>query len=98
MTSTFANEMIEEEAHALKTMATWRIISLCVALPGICLTAYNSYRKEVAHHQHVHEHGRAEFVPYTHLRLRKKAFPWGDGNHTLVHNAEVNPLPDGYEG
>lgn len=95
--STFAQEVQEVEAHAQKTMVTWRYISLFVAVPGVCLTAYNSWTKEEEHHHHVEEHGRPEFVPYTHLRVRSKPFPWGDGNHSLFHNPESNPLPDGYE-
>lgn len=97
MGSTLTNEFAEEEAHALKTTVTWRKISMFVALPGVALAAYNSITKELAHMKHVKEHGRAEFTAYPHLRLRNKPWPWGDGNHSLVHNPDVNALPDGYE-
>ena len=95
--STLAEEMAEEEAHALKTMATWRNFAFLVAIPGCVLTAYMSYQKEMEHHKHEEEHGRPEFVPYGHLRVRNKPFPWGDGNHSLIHNPHANALPDGYE-
>lgn len=93
MASTFFQEMIEEESHALKTMVTWRNISLFGAIPAILITAYRAYKKEVEHHKHE----RDEFVGYEHLRRRIKPFPWGDGNHSLIHNPHTNPLPDGYE-
>lgn len=95
--STFVQERIDEEVHALKTMVTWRNISLFVAIPAVLITAYSSYVKEMAHMKHHEEHGNPEFLPFTHLRIRNKPFPWGDGNHTLLHNPDVNPLPDGYE-
>ena len=49
-------------------MKTWKLISYFVAIPGILICTYNMYLKEKEHH----EHPRAEFVPYSHLRIRSK--------------------------
>ena len=95
--SSFVDHYKAEEEHALKTMATWKKISLFIAIPGVCLTAYHAYAAEKEHIAHEQEHGRPEFIPYTHLRIRSKPFPWKDGNHSLFHNAHTNPLPEGYE-
>ncbi|KAG7272683.1 hypothetical protein CRUP_008511 [Coryphaenoides rupestris] len=73
---------------------TWKILSYTVALPGVAVCMANAYMKMQAHHAN---HVTPEFVPYPHLRLRSKRFPWGDGNHSLFHNPENNALPAGYE-
>merc|ERR1712136_584167 len=75
------------------SMRMWKNISLFVALPAIGLTMVNAYLGEMEHMSHP----RPPFVAYEHLRIRTKAFPWGDGNKTLFHNPRVNALPDGYE-
>ncbi|CAL8274623.1 unnamed protein product [Lota lota] len=71
---------------------TWKILSFVLAMPGVAVCMANAYMKMQAH-----SHEAPEFVPYAHLRLRTKKFPWGDGNHSLFHNAHANALPDGYE-
>ncbi|XP_058464432.1 cytochrome c oxidase subunit 6A1, mitochondrial [Malaya genurostris] len=71
----------------------WKKLSFFVAFPAVGLCMLNVYLK----HQEEHGHARPEFVPYEHLRIRNKRFPWGDGKKSLFHNAHVNPLPDGYE-
>ena len=91
--STFAQNLEAQEKHAMKSTSMWKFISLFVALPASALVAWNAYRLETEHWSHP----RADFIPYTYLRIRKKPFPWGDGNHTLLHNPSVNPLPTGYE-
>ncbi|XP_022803702.1 cytochrome c oxidase subunit 6A, mitochondrial-like [Stylophora pistillata] len=91
--ASLAEKELAEAKHAESTMKTWKLISYFVAVPGIIICTYNTYLKEKEHH----EHPRAEFKPYSHLRIRSKLFPWGDGNHSLFHNPHVNPLPDGYE-
>ncbi|XP_062551895.1 cytochrome c oxidase subunit 6A2, mitochondrial [Armigeres subalbatus] len=72
---------------------TWRNLSFFVAVPAVGLCMLNTYLK----HQEEHGHPRAEFIPYEHMRIRNKRFPWGDGRHSLFHNPHVNPLPTGYE-
>jgi len=76
--------------HAGTGMKQWKLLSFIVALPGCGLCFLNA----VLSHEH---HEQAEFIPYEHLRLRTKRFPWGEGKKSLFHNAHTNALPDGYE-
>ncbi|XP_043488287.1 cytochrome c oxidase subunit 6A1, mitochondrial-like [Polistes fuscatus] len=71
--------------------ALWRNLYLFVGIPATLLGLLNCYLTE-------QEHGeRPEFIPYEHLRIRHKRFPWGDGQRSLFHNPHTNPLPTGYE-
>merc|ERR1712157_271173 len=75
------------------SMSMWKKTSFFVAFPAIGLAMVNAYIGEMEHLSH----DRAKFVPYEHLRIRTKAFPWGDGNKSLFHNPKTNALPEGYE-
>lgn len=75
------------------SMKMWKNVSIFLAAPAIVLAMVNAYLGEMEHMSHP----RPKFVPYEHLRIRNKPFPWGDGNKSLFHNPKVNALPDGYE-
>merc|ERR1739838_289191 len=62
----------------------WKILTFVVALPGVAVCMLNMYLKEQQHAAAHHE--QPEFTAYSHLRIRNKRFPWGDGVKTLFHN------------
>ncbi|XP_037661296.1 cytochrome c oxidase subunit 6A1, mitochondrial-like [Choloepus didactylus] len=70
----------------------WKVLTYFVVLPVAGVSMLNCILKS-----HEGEHERPEFITYPHLRIRSKPFPWGDGNHTLLHSPHVNPLPTSYE-
>ena len=72
----------------------WKKVFLYVSCPAILLGIINTAITEKEHYDHYH---RPEFIPYEHLRIRRRPFPWGDGNHSLFHNPRTNPLPEGWE-
>jgi len=75
---------------------TWKMLTFLVGGPAIIFGHYMAFRPHFAPYPGEDPHARPDFVPYEYLRLRSKAFPWGDGNHTLFHNDHSNALPDGY--
>uniref|UniRef100_A0A674M994 Cytochrome c oxidase subunit n=1 Tax=Takifugu rubripes TaxID=31033 RepID=A0A674M994_TAKRU len=74
------------------TARTWKILTIVLAFPGVSVCMANAYVKGQEHPPE-----QPDFVAYSHLRIRTKKFPWGDGNHSLFHNAHTNALPEGYE-
>ncbi|XP_012258957.1 cytochrome c oxidase subunit 6A2, mitochondrial-like [Athalia rosae] len=79
--------------HGPEAIKFWKNLSYFVAFPAIILCTVNTYLV----HEEEHKQPRPEFIPYDHLRIRTKSFPWGDGQHTLFHSPEYNALPTGYE-
>lgn len=67
----------------------WKLLSLAAMVATAAFGAYTYHTYE--HHE------PPEFIPYEHLRIRTKRFPWGDGQKSFFHNPKVNALPDGYE-
>ncbi|KAF7989122.1 hypothetical protein HCN44_007432 [Aphidius gifuensis] len=72
----------------------WHNLTFFIALPSVIImtiiTMYNVKEEN--------KKPRPEYRPMEYMYIRTKRFPWGDGNHTLFHNPERNPIPpNGYE-
>ncbi|KXJ21558.1 uncharacterized protein LOC110254009 [Exaiptasia diaphana] len=83
--SSFRQALQEEEKHAEGTLKNWKRISLFIAIPATLTIGYKAFF--VDHEEHPNPDN---YVPYSHIRIRNKAFPWGDGDHSLFHNDHVN--------
>jgi len=90
--STTAQRARAQAPHGDSTWKKWRAATFLAAIPVLIVGHLNAFV-----FVDPEEHKRPEFVPYEHMRTRTKRFPWGDGNHSLMHNPQVNALPDGYE-
>merc|ERR1711990_398080 len=78
--------------HDADSWKWWKKLFLFVAAPVIILGNLNAF--VLADPSDMEP---PPFVAYDHLRIRTKKFPWGDGNHSLIHNSHTNALPEGFE-
>merc|ERR1712154_315004 len=86
----YSDSAHEHHDHAASARK-WKLAFFYAGVPLTAAIGYNAFFIMDTHPE------RQEFVPYPHLRIRNKAFPWGDGNKSLFHNPYYNALPDGYE-
>ena len=82
--SKYALEQAEAAEHAGRTYKYWKYISIFVCAPVLSYLIYKE-GKEFLHE----EMEQREYIPYSHMRIRNKQFPWG--NKSLFHNQLVNP-------
>ncbi|EEB14033.1 cytochrome c oxidase polypeptide Via isoform 1, putative [Pediculus humanus corporis] len=80
---------VEGISKYAETASLWKKTFIFACIPILALCTFSVM---------IEEHPeRPEFVKYSYLRIRKKKYPWGDGNKTLFHHPHYNALPDGYE-
>lgn len=81
---------MEDDAN-LVPAELWRKLSLYVALPALLIAGANAYTLWNEHWEHeAHRPPPSERPQYEYLNIRRKAFPWGDGDKTLFWNDKVN--------
>ena len=83
-----------EKPEVIQGVELWRKVTYYVALPGSLLASIYCIYYHLEHEKHSH---RPEFIPYEHLRIRTKRFPWGNGDQTFFHNPKLNATSQGYE-
>lgn len=73
----FGHSGTPEELDA--TAEKWKKIFLGICVPSILICSVHCYITEKEHLSHP----RPEFKKYDYMYIRKKPFPWGDGNVSL---------------
>ncbi|KAJ1919885.1 hypothetical protein H4219_001665 [Mycoemilia scoparia] len=81
----------KEEANT--AAETWKKVSLFFAVPLCIGFGIKATNDELHHIEHL-KHDPPKFAPYSYLRIRRREFPFGDGDHTLFHNPLTNPDPE----
>ncbi|KAL4223204.1 Cytochrome c oxidase subunit 6A1 [Mactra antiquata] len=79
---------MQEEERSCKT---WMYTTALVAIPGVALCVVNAFFTDPE------DHSPPEFIQYEHLRVRRKAFPWGNGDRSMLHNPQTNATSEGFE-
>ncbi|XP_050435632.1 cytochrome c oxidase subunit 6A2, mitochondrial-like [Adelges cooleyi] len=92
----FTKEKLNEfnKPEVLQGVKMWKNFTFYLALPGCLLASIYCIGAHLEHEKHVK---RSEFVPYEHLRIRTRRFPWGNGDQTFFHNPKLNATSQGYE-
>ncbi|KAK6019888.1 cytochrome c oxidase subunit VIa [Ostertagia ostertagi] len=68
---------------------TFKNIFVFASIPCLVLAMYAAY----VDHSARKKRGRPKYINYAYLNVRKKPFPWGDGNHSLFHNPHTQYVP-----
>ncbi|KAF0773911.1 cytochrome c oxidase subunit 6A2, mitochondrial-like [Aphis craccivora] len=83
-----------EKPEVVQGLELWKKVTYFIGLPGCLLASIYCINGHLEHEKHS---SRPEFVPYEHLRIRTRRFPWGNGDQTLFHNPKLNATTHGYE-
>ncbi|KAL6713552.1 Cytochrome c oxidase subunit 6A [Lecanora helva] len=86
MDNAFNRERLAVKAHAAQSAGQTRSISrLAVVIPALILASLNAKNLWDEHWEHwEHMPPLEDRVQYPYMNIRTKAYPWGDGDKTLL--------------